>query len=130
MLEDDPNNSESKVRSHSAQEPTLLNLQYLHIFYLKKLVSIWTLTYNKPCLSGLKFLTLHMCPKLSVIFSPTLMANVGKLEVLLVKDCPEVTCVVKRRWNESINPLIPYLPSLKMLSLLFLPKLVSISGGF
>ncbi|GKV32106.1 hypothetical protein SLEP1_g40735 [Rubroshorea leprosula] len=103
MLEDDPDNSES-LRSHSALEPALLNLQHLHIFYLKKLVSIWNPT--------------------------SLMANLGKLEVLVVKNCPEVTCVVKGRCNEFINPLIPYLPSLKRISLLYLPKLVSISGGF
>ncbi|GKV32109.1 hypothetical protein SLEP1_g40738 [Rubroshorea leprosula] len=129
MLEDDLDNSES-LRSHSALEPALLNLQHLHIFYLKKLVSIWNPICKKQCLSSLKFLTLHMCPKLGAIFSPALMATLGKLEVLVVKNCPEVTCVVKGRCNEFINPLIPYLPSLKRISLLYLPKLVSISGGF
>ncbi|GLT85745.1 hypothetical protein SLE2022_039230 [Rubroshorea leprosula] len=130
VLVKDPNNSESGGGLLSAQEPALVNLQYLHIFYLKNLVSIWrTPTNDKQCLSGLKFLALHMCPKLSVIFSPAMLANLGKLELLIVKDCPEVTSVVSLTSNESTDRSL-YLPSLKRILLLYLPKLLSISGGF
>ncbi|GKV52409.1 hypothetical protein SLEP1_g58993 [Rubroshorea leprosula] len=130
MLEDDPNNSESEGWSNFAQQAALLNLQYLHIYYLKNLVNIWrTPTNDKQCLPCLKFLRLDMCPKLSVIFHPTLLANLGMLEVLIVKDCPEVTTVVSLMTNEFIDPQVLYLPSLKRISLLYLPKLASISSG-
>ncbi|GKV32101.1 hypothetical protein SLEP1_g40729 [Rubroshorea leprosula] len=131
MLEDYTINSESGGGSHSAQVAVLPNLQYLHIYSLKNLVSIWrTPTNDKQCLSGLKFLGLHTCPKLRVIFSSVLLANLGKLEVLVVKDCPEVTQVVSLSSNESVDPLGSYLPSLRRVSLLYLPKLVSISSRF
>ncbi|GLT58225.1 hypothetical protein SLA2020_311360 [Shorea laevis] len=131
MLEDYAINSESGGGSNSAQEAVLLNLQYLHIYSLENLVSIWrTPTNDKQCLSGLKFLALHACPKLSVIFSSVLLAKLGKLEVLVVKDSPEVTHVVSLSSNESVDHLGSYLPSLRRVSLLYLPKLVSISSRF
>ncbi|GKV32113.1 hypothetical protein SLEP1_g40742 [Rubroshorea leprosula] len=129
VLVKDPNNSESGGGLLSAQEPALVNLQYLHIFYLKNLVSIWrTPTNDKQCLTGLKFLALHMCPKLSVIFSPAMLANLGKLEVLIVKDCPEVTSIVSLTSNEPFDTSF-CLPNLNRILLLHLPKLISISGG-
>ncbi|GKU99887.1 hypothetical protein SLEP1_g12667 [Rubroshorea leprosula] len=123
---------ESGVEAYSAQEPVVLNLQYLHIYYLKNLASIWrSPTYDKQCLSGLKVLELHVCPKLSVIFSPALLTNLGKLEVLVVEDCPELTSVVSPTSNSSFEfSLDCFLPSLKMMLLLFLPKLESISSDF
>ncbi|GKV32105.1 hypothetical protein SLEP1_g40734 [Rubroshorea leprosula] len=129
-LEDDTNNSECGDWSNFAQQAALLNLQYLHIYCLKNLVNIWrTQTNDKQCLSCLKFLKLHMCPKLSVIFHPALLANLGMLEVLTVKNCPEVTSVVSLTTNELVDPLVHYLPSLRRMSLLYLPKLASISSG-
>ncbi|GKV45343.1 hypothetical protein SLEP1_g52444 [Rubroshorea leprosula] len=123
---------ESVVEAYSAQEHVVLNLQHLHIYYLKNLASIWrSPTYDKRCLSGLKVLELHVCPKLSVIFSPALLTNLGKLEVLVVEDCPELTSVVSPTSNASFEfALDCFLPSLKMMLLLFLPKLESISSDF
>ncbi|GKV45351.1 hypothetical protein SLEP1_g52452 [Rubroshorea leprosula] len=123
---------ESAVEAYSTQEPVVLNLQYLHIYYLKNLASIWrSPTYDKQCLSGLKVLELHVCPKLSVIFSPALLTNLGKLEVLVVEDCLELTSVVSPTSNASFEfALDCFLPSLKMMLLLFLPKLESISSDF
>ncbi|GLT63094.1 hypothetical protein SLA2020_356800 [Shorea laevis] len=123
---------ESVVEAYSTQEPVVLNLQYLHIYYLKNLASIWrSPAYDKQCLSGLKVLELHVCPKLSVIFSPALLTNLGKLEVLVVEDCLELTSVVSPTSNASFEfALDCFLPSLKMMLLLFLPKLESISSDF
>ncbi|GLT47552.1 hypothetical protein SLA2020_212410 [Shorea laevis] len=131
-VEDVEINCGSGVEAYSAQEPVVLNLQYLHIYYLKNLASIWrSPTYDKQCLSGLKVLELHVCPKLSFIFSPALLTNLGKLEVLVVEDCPELTSVVSPTSNASFEfSLDCFLPSLKMMLLLFLPKLESISSDF
>ncbi|GKV24481.1 hypothetical protein SLEP1_g34089 [Rubroshorea leprosula] len=128
MVEGEATNCES----YSAQEPALLNLQFLHIYYLEHLESIWSNpTYDKPCLSALKFLELHTCPKLEVILSPTLLTNLGKLEVLIVKDCPELISIVSRESNASFKFASDcFLPRLKMMLLLFLPKLESISREF
>ncbi|GKV24484.1 hypothetical protein SLEP1_g34092 [Rubroshorea leprosula] len=132
MVEDEATNYESKGGSFSSQQLILLNLQYLYIYYLKNLVSIWrTPTYDKRCLSGLKVLELHVCPKLSVIFTLALLTSLGKLEVLVVEDCPELTSVVSPTSNASFKSAKDcFLPSLKMVLLLFLPKLESISSDF
>ncbi|GKU99892.1 hypothetical protein SLEP1_g12672 [Rubroshorea leprosula] len=132
IVEDEVINHESGGEAFSAQEHVLLNLQYLHIYYLKNLVSIWrNRAGDKPCLSGLKVLELHVCAKLEVIFLPALLNNLGKLEVLIVDDCPELTSVVSPTSNASFKSALDcFLPSLKMMLLLFLPKLESISSDF
>ncbi|GLT45824.1 hypothetical protein SLA2020_196280 [Shorea laevis] len=60
---------ESRVEAYSAQEPVVLNLQYLHIYYMKNLASIWrSPTYDKQCLSGLMVLELHVPPQIECHF--------------------------------------------------------------
>ncbi|GLT45828.1 hypothetical protein SLA2020_196320 [Shorea laevis] len=131
-VEDEATNYESKGGSYSSQQLILLNLQHLYIYYLKNLGSIWrTPTHDKQCLSGLKVLELHVCPKLSVIFSPTLLTILGKLEVLVVEDCLELMSAVSPTSDASFKSAQDcFLPSLKMMLLLFLPKLESISSDF
>lgn len=117
--------------SHSVQQHALPNVHYLHIYYLENLVSIWRFpTHTQKSLSGLKFLTLHKCPKLRVIFSPALLANLTKLEVLVLEDCPEVTSIVSSTSDEPINFASDYsLPKLEKVLLLYLPNLESIFSG-
>ncbi|GLT97083.1 hypothetical protein SLE2022_146680 [Rubroshorea leprosula] len=93
MVEGEATNCES----YSAQELALWKPQFLHIYYPENLEGIWSNpNYNKPCLSTLKVLELHTCLKLEVILSPALLINLGRLEVLIVKYCPELTSVVSQ----------------------------------
>ncbi|KAK8662134.1 hypothetical protein V6N13_091722 [Hibiscus sabdariffa] len=108
-------------------ETSFESLEYLSIYYMKNLRSIW----NGPTLSGymskLKMLALHTCPKLSNIFSHALLESFYNLEEIVMEDCPQVTGLV------SHVPALPnpetFLPCLERLFLLYLPELVSISNG-
>ncbi|XVF11717.1 hypothetical protein REPUB_Repub08aG0051900 [Reevesia pubescens] len=108
-------------------EVVLESLQYLSIYYMKNLGSIWKGQIQYGCMSKLKFLALHTCPKLSTIFSHALLENFVNLEEFILDDCPRVTSLVSQA---SIKPMsYLFLPSLKRLLLLYLPELVSISNG-
>ncbi|XP_021285941.1 disease resistance protein At4g27190-like [Herrania umbratica] len=114
------------------QQNALGNLQDLCIYYMKNLVSIWRGPVHKHCLASLKFLALHKCPKLSIIFSPDLVANLANLAELIVEHCPQLTSLVSLIGHASSNSATQpncFLPSLKRISLLYLPNLVRISSG-
>ncbi|XP_052477692.1 uncharacterized protein LOC105778412 isoform X1 [Gossypium raimondii] len=108
-------------------ETVLESLQYLSIHYMKNLRSIWKGPTRSGCMSKLKFLALHTCPKLSYIFSHVLLRNFVNLEEIIVEDCPQVSSLVSH--VPALPYLKPFLPSLKRLFLLYLPELVSISNG-
>ncbi|PPD79938.1 hypothetical protein GOBAR_DD23132 [Gossypium barbadense] len=108
-------------------ETVLASLQYLSIHYMKNLRSIWKGPTRSGCMSKLKFLALHTCPKLSYIFSHVLLRNFVNLEEIIVEDCPQVSSLVSH--VPALPYLKPFLPSLKRLFLLYLPELVSISNG-
>ncbi|XWS60383.1 hypothetical protein CRYUN_Cryun07bG0031600 [Craigia yunnanensis] len=110
-------------------EHVLESLEYLSIYYMQTLASIWRGENRYVCMSKLKFLALHTCPKLNIIFSHTWLENFVNLEEFILEDCPQVTSLVS---HASVKPIMSdkiYLPSLKRLLLLFLPELVSISNG-
>ncbi|XVF21318.1 hypothetical protein REPUB_Repub12eG0080700 [Reevesia pubescens] len=108
----------------------LEKLQYLNIYYMKNLWSIWRRPVHKNCLASLKFLAVHACPKLTTIFLPDLFANLVRLEELIVEKCPQLTSLVNLTDYSSSNSATDcFLPSLKNISLLYLPDLVSISSG-
>ncbi|KAK6283208.1 hypothetical protein POUND7_017033 [Theobroma cacao] len=114
------------------QTNALGNLQDLNIYYMKNLESIWKGPVHKNCLARLKFLALHKCPRLSTIFSPDLVANLANLEELIVEHCPQLTSLVSLIGHASSNSAPQpncFLPSLKRISLLYVPNLVSISSG-
>ncbi|XVF49872.1 hypothetical protein PTKIN_Ptkin04bG0050900 [Pterospermum kingtungense] len=110
-------------------EYVLESLQYLSIYYMENLEIIWRGPNHYGCMSKLKFLALHTCPKLNIIFSHTLLENLVNLEEFILEDCPQVTSLVSRA---SVDPSMldkKFLPSLKRLLLLYLPELISISNG-
>ncbi|XP_021296567.1 disease resistance protein At4g27190-like [Herrania umbratica] len=108
-------------------ENVLESLQYLSLYYMKNLRSIWKGPMHYGCMSKLKFLALHTCPKLRNIFSHTLLQSFVNLEEFILEDCPKVTSLVS---HESVKPVSDtLLPSLKRLFLLYLPELVSIFNG-
>ncbi|XP_007037695.2 PREDICTED: disease resistance protein At4g27190 isoform X2 [Theobroma cacao] len=112
----------------SPVENVLESLEYLIIYYMENLESIWRGPNRYGCMSKLKFLALHTCPQLINIFSHTLLGNFVNLEEFILEDCPLVTSLVS---HASVKPMVSdkFLPSLKRLLLLYLPELVSISNG-
>ncbi|XWS47894.1 hypothetical protein CRYUN_Cryun13aG0025100 [Craigia yunnanensis] len=114
---------------YERNEHVLKSLEYLSIYYMENLGSIWRGTNHYGCMSKLKFLALHTCPKLNIIFTHTLLENFVNLEEFILEDCPQVTSLVS---HASVKPIMSdkiFLPSLKRLLLLYLPELVSISNG-
>ncbi|KAK8604078.1 hypothetical protein V6N13_096541 [Hibiscus sabdariffa] len=110
-------------------ESVLESLEYLSIYYMENLQSIWRGPNEFGCMSKLKFLALHTCPRLSKIFSHTLLENFVNLEEIILEDCPQVTSLVSHPSVKSVMSDKIFLPSLKRLLLLYLPALVSISSG-
>lgn len=116
--------------SNEEQHDSLEKLQYLNIYHMKKLQSFWRRPVRKNCLASLKFLGFHACPKLTTIFFTDLLANLVKLEELIVEKCPQLTSLVNLSDHSSSNSATHcFLPGLKRISLLYLPELVCISSG-
>ncbi|KAK7318901.1 hypothetical protein RJT34_03608 [Clitoria ternatea] len=108
----------------------LPNLEFLSVFYLKNLRSICkgTLPMSSVFLSSLKSLTLHTCPMLTTIFTSSFIGNLSLLEELIVEDCSRLTTLISHDSFEHETHML--LPRLKVISLLYLPELVSIFNGF
>lgn len=117
----------NKSTSHSKDE-ILGSLQYLSIHFMKKLQRIITGPIGKNSLSCLRILALHTCPELTSIFTGYFVENMQCLTELIVEDCPKINCLVNL---DQCTPRSngPFLQSLRRVSLLDLPELVSISGG-
>ncbi|XP_057420987.1 disease resistance protein RPS2-like [Lotus japonicus] len=101
-----------------------LVLESLNVFYMKNLRSICEGT---P-LHCLKSLRLHTCPMLTTIFSLSFIHSLSVLEELIIEDCPKVTTLISHHLSEHEAHI--FLPRLRMISLLYLPALVSIFNGF
>ncbi|XP_028075606.1 uncharacterized protein LOC114277851 [Camellia sinensis] len=95
--------------------------------HMKNLQSIWKGPIENGSLLCLSSLTLRTCPNLTTIFTPSLLNNLSQLEELVVEDCCKIKSLVIQ---ESPNFKSGYvLQRLKRMSLVDLPKLVTISGG-
>nr|XP_043625173.1 uncharacterized protein LOC122596627 isoform X2 [Erigeron canadensis] len=118
---------ENSSTSHSEDE-ILGSLEFLSIHFMKKLQRISKGRIGRNSLSCLRILALHTCPKLTSIFTGCLLGNMQSLTELIVEDCPEVKCLVDLG---EVNPWSngPFLVSLRKVSLIDLPELVSISDG-
>ncbi|KAL7176492.1 hypothetical protein ACSBR2_029928 [Camellia fascicularis] len=103
------------------------SLEYLGIHCMMNLRSIWEGPIGKGCLSKLKYMALHSCHNLTSIFTTSLLGNLDNLEELIIEDCPQINSLVSQE-SSCFEPN-PFLPSLKKISLLDLPELVSISSG-
>ncbi|XP_022769568.1 disease resistance protein At4g27190-like [Durio zibethinus] len=127
-MHDERNEDGQSESEAGSAEHVLESLEYLSIYYMENLWSIWRGPNRCGCMSRLKFLALHTCPQLRHIFARTLLENFVNLEEIIVEDCPQVTSLVS---HASVKPMMSnkFLPSLKRLLLLYLPGLVSISNG-
>ncbi|KAL0013059.1 hypothetical protein SO802_000128 [Lithocarpus litseifolius] len=114
--------------SYGTERIVLGSLEYLYIYYMKNLRSIWEGSVQKNSLFLLKSLTLRTCPQLTTIFTQGLLDNLCNLEELKVEDCPSiksiVSCAISAEHKTSY-----FLPNLKKISLHYMPGLVSISSG-
>ncbi|XP_058188563.1 disease resistance protein At4g27190-like isoform X2 [Rhododendron vialii] len=103
------------------------SLEKLIIRYMKNMEIIWRGPVGKGSLSNLKSLALHTCPNLTTLFTVDMLINLTNLEELIVEDCPKIESLVRVKSSSSKSGL--FLPSLKKISLLELPELVSISSS-
>ncbi|XAR49289.1 hypothetical protein NMG60_11032445 [Bertholletia excelsa] len=102
-------------------------LQYLRIFYMKKMESICKGPVGEGCLLNLKSLSLYSCINLTTVFTLGMLSNLKNLEEVIIEDCPKVNSLV---CIESSNLTSGnFLPRLKKMSLHELPELINISNG-
>ncbi|KAK4793209.1 hypothetical protein SAY86_023644 [Trapa natans] len=79
-----------------SDEMTLGTLEYLHVYYMKSLETIWRGPMQKTSLSCLKSLTLKTCPELISLFTQEQLDNLRSLEELTVEDCPSLKSLMGR----------------------------------
>ncbi|KAI8028668.1 hypothetical protein LOK49_LG02G02745 [Camellia lanceoleosa] len=111
--EGDDSNESEQYSYFNEEKMVLGSLQYLSIHYMKNMESICQGSVGKGCLSNLKFLALHTCLSLTTIFT--------------LKIAPRSLTFVDLKYSDSKSG--HFLPNLKKILLLELPKLVSISNG-
>ena len=124
--EDDSNEIVSE--SYGTEKIVLGSLEYLYVYYMKSLRSIWEGPLQPKSLVRLKSLTLCTCPQLTTIFTPGLLANLCNLEELKVDDCPSIKSIVSCEISTEYK-ISYFLPELKRISLHYMPELVSFSNG-
>jgi disease resistance protein RPS2 len=111
-----------------SEKIVLGSLEYMYVYYMKSLWSIWEGSVQRNSLCLLKSLTLVTCPQLTTIFTQGLLANLCNLEELKVEDCPSINSLVSFEISAE-HKASDFLPNLKKISLHYMPGLVSISGG-
>ncbi|KAF7126343.1 hypothetical protein RHSIM_Rhsim11G0064600 [Rhododendron simsii] len=109
------------------KRPVLESLEYLGVYRMMNLRSVWQGPIQKGVLAKLKSLALHICPNLTTIFTTSLLANLMNLEELTIEDCPKINSLVTRQSSSFESSL--FLPRLKKILLLDLPELGSIASG-
>ncbi|KAK6269711.1 hypothetical protein POUND7_006816 [Theobroma cacao] len=94
------------------QEVTLLsNLTYLKLSSLPALESIWKELTHHAALHNLKYVKVHNCDKLKIIFSPFLFRSMLHLEQLEISQCnqlKQVFAVDKEMVNLEVPLLSPF----------------------
>ncbi|KAI8023017.1 Disease resistance protein RPS2 [Camellia lanceoleosa] len=93
----------------------------------KNMESICKEPIRRGCLSNLKSLALHTCPSLITVFTLGMLGNLINLKELIVEDCAKIDSLISMRCSKVKSG--NFLPSLKKMSLLELPKLINISSG-
>ncbi|KAL4655009.1 hypothetical protein ACB092_01G421000 [Castanea dentata] len=116
--------------SYGTEKIVLGSLEYMYVFYMESLRSMWEGAgpLQPESLVCLKSLTLCTCPQLTTIFTPGLLANLCNLEELKVDDCPSIKSIVSHDITAE-HKISYFLPELKKISLHYMPELVSISNG-
>jgi disease resistance protein RPS2 len=120
--------SEIVSKSYDTERIVLGSLEYLYIYYMKSLRSIWEGPLQQKSLFLLKTLTLRTCPQLTSIFTQGMLDNLSNLEELTVEDCPSIISIVSCNISDK-HKASYFLQNLKKISLNYMPGLFSISSG-
>ena len=107
---------------------SLESLEYLNVYYMKNLKSMWKGEFQWGYLSSLKVLALYTCPQLTTIFTSNMIFSLRNLEELVVEDCPKIESLIAIHDHNYAKATLDF-PKLKKMSLHYLPILVSISYG-
>ncbi|KAJ0035730.1 hypothetical protein Pint_26081 [Pistacia integerrima] len=99
-------------------------LENLSLHYLWNLTHIWQGNLPRGSFAELKILSVHACPKVKYMFSSSMIHFVPKLEELAVEDCLAIEEIIHE--SEIIDSGCNTLPTLKKLTLHYLPGLVNI----
>ncbi|GKC35957.1 disease resistance protein [Tanacetum coccineum] len=108
--------------------PVLELLEYLSVHSMRSLSCIWNGPIHGASLSNLKTLVIHACPELTTVLTYGLLGNLTRLENFIVEDCLMISSLVGLGSSDSTSSSL-FLPSLKKISLVHLPELISISCG-
>jgi disease resistance protein RPS2 len=128
IIDEEDDCNEIVSESSGTEKIVLESLEYLYVYYMKSLRSVWEGSVQKNSLFLLKSLTLRTCPQLTTIFTQGLLANLCNLEELTVEDCPSINSIVSCEISAELKTS-NFLPNLKKISLHYMPGLVSISSG-
>jgi disease resistance protein RPS2 len=128
IIDEEDDCNEIVSESSGTEKIVLESLEYLYVYYMKSLRSIWEGSVQKNSLFLLKSLTLRTCPQLTTIFTQGLLTNLCNLEELKVEDCPCINSIVSCEISAELKTS-DFLPNLKKISLHYMPGLVSISSG-
>jgi disease resistance protein RPS2 len=128
IIDEEDDCNEIVSESYGTKKIVLGSLEYMYIYYMKSLRSIWAGSVQQNSLFHLKSLALRTCPQLTTIFTQGLLANLCNLEELKVEDCPSINSIVSCKISAE-HKTSCFLPNLKKISLHYMPGLVSISSG-
>jgi disease resistance protein RPS2 len=128
IIDEEDDCNEIVSESYGTEKIVLGSLEYMYIYYMKSLRSIWAGSVQQNSLFHLKSLALRTCPQLTTIFTQGLLANLCNLEQLKVEDCPSINSIVSSKISAE-HKTSCFLPNLKKISLHYMPGLVSISSG-
>ncbi|GKD20005.1 disease resistance protein [Tanacetum coccineum] len=109
-------------------KPVLESLEYLSVHSMRSLSCIWNGPIHGVSLSNLKTLVIHACPELTTVLTYGQLGNLTRLENFIVEDCLMISSLVGSGSSDSTSSSL-FLPSLKKISLVHLPELISISCG-
>ncbi|XP_031249549.1 disease resistance protein At4g27190-like [Pistacia vera] len=102
-------------------------LETLSIHRLWNLTSIWEGILPEGSFAQLRILSLHGCPKLEYVFRSSMIQYLCKLEELVIEDCRGIEQIIVEEEPTHSDSVV--LPSLKKLTLHYLPALVNICRG-
>ncbi|XP_044466433.1 probable disease resistance protein At4g27220 isoform X2 [Mangifera indica] len=102
-------------------------LETLSIHHLWNLTAIWEGILPERSFAQLRILSLHGCPKMEYVFRSSMIQYLCKLEELIIEDCQAIEQII---FDDGVaDSCSVSLPSLKKLTLHYLPGLITISSS-
>ncbi|XP_058202700.1 disease resistance protein RUN1-like [Rhododendron vialii] len=116
------------VDANNDAESVLPLLERLSMHCLWNLKSICKGLVPRGSFNRLKSLSVHKCPKLTYVFTETLLDHFSNLEELVVEDCESVKAIVKTE-ADSDEGFSASLTVLNVMTVKHLPELRRIGNG-